>query len=120
MFKTSNAMYQCYYGAFLCRRRVIGQVLPRLDFQAMLLSSTTNNIYKEYDSITKRGQDRERVTYQVGDVIHDFRCTVVRPVPELSLTAYEFKHVRTNADYIHFDTADTDNTFRLNQGCFLT
>ena len=86
----------------------------------MLLSSTTNNIYKEYDSITKRGQDREQVTYQVGDVIHDFRCTVVRPVPELSLTAYEFKHIRTNADYIHLDTADTDNTFRLSQGCFLT
>lgn len=114
MLKTSNTMYQYYYRSFLCRQRVIGQVLPRLHYQAMLLSSTTNNIFKEYDSITKRGQDREKVTYQVGDVVHDFQCTMVRPVPELSLTAYEFRHLQTKADYIHLDTSDTDNTFRSN------
>ena len=64
-----------------------------------------------YEGITKRGPEREKITYQVGDVIHGFECTTVQPVPELSLTAYQFKHQKTKADYIHLDTADTDNTF---------
>lgn len=65
-----------------------------------------------YESITKRGVDREKVAYHVGDVVHGFRCTNVRPVPELSLTAFQFKHLRTQADYVHLDSADTDNAFR--------
>ena len=65
-----------------------------------------------YESITKRGVDREKVSYRVGDVVHGFQCTNIRPVPELSLTAFQFKHLRTQADYVHLDSADTDNTFR--------
>lgn len=66
-----------------------------------------------YDSITQRGIKREAINYHIGDCIDGFECTKVRPVPELNLTAYQFKHKKTQADYIHLDTADTDNVFRF-------
>lgn len=50
--------------------------------------------------------------YKKGDVVHGFECVSVLPVPELSVTAYQFVHKRTNADYLHIDAADTDNVFR--------
>ena len=65
-----------------------------------------------YESIQKRGVEREPVSYKPGDVVYGFQCTNVRPVPELSLTAYQFVHQRTKADYVHLDCADTDNAFR--------
>lgn len=65
-----------------------------------------------YESIQKRGTEREYVSYKPGDIIHGFRCVNVRPVPELNLTAFQFVHERTGADYVHLDCADTDNTFR--------
>ena len=66
-----------------------------------------------YDSITQRGVNRSSINYHVGDCIEGFECVKVRPVPELNLTAYQFKHQNTQADYIHLDTADTDNVFRF-------
>lgn len=70
-------------------------------------------IDNRYDSISKRGPSREPVVYKVGDCVDGFECVKVRPVPELSLTAYHFLHQKTKADYIHLDTADTDNVFRF-------
>lgn len=72
-------------------------------------------IENRYDSISKRGSYREPVVYKVGDCVDGFECVKVRPVPELSLTAYQFLHQKTKADYIHLDTPDTDNVFRYCQ-----
>ena len=52
------------------------------------------------------------MNYKLGDSFEGFECVKIRPVPELSLTAYQFVHTKTRADYIHLDTADTDNVFR--------
>ena len=65
-----------------------------------------------YDGLTKRGENRERVQYKKGDLVHGFECVSVLPVPELSVTAYQFIHKKTRADYLHIDASDMDNVFR--------
>lgn len=65
-----------------------------------------------YDGITKRGENREKVQYKKGDLVHGFECVSVLPVPELSVTAYQFIHKKTRADYLHIDASDMDNVFR--------
>lgn len=65
-----------------------------------------------YDGITKRGENREKVQYRRGDLVHGFECVSVLPVPELNVTAYQFIHKKTRADYLHIDASDMDNVFR--------
>ena len=74
--------------------------------------SSLCNYERRYDSIIKRGEDREPINFRVGDSYQGFDCVKIRPVPELNLTAYQFIHKNTKADYIHLDTADRDNVFR--------
>lgn len=65
-----------------------------------------------YDGITKRGENRDKVQYRRGYLVHGFECVSVLPVPELNVTAYQFIHKKTRADYLHIDASDTDNVFR--------
>lgn len=45
-------------------------------------------------------------------MVHGFECVSVLPVPELNVTAYQFIHKKTRADYLHIDASDMDNVFR--------
>ena len=65
-----------------------------------------------YDGITKRGENRVKVQYRRGDLVHGFECVSVLPGPELNVTAYQFIHKKTRADYLHIDASDMDNVFR--------
>lgn len=123
MFVHSHILYD--FKVYLKNRTQARKVLPLFIKRSIIscYSTSTNNILKEYafllslqcryDSITQRGKNREAINYHVGDCIDGFECIKVRPVPELNLTAYQFKHKNTQADYIHLDTADTDNVFRF-------
>ena len=94
------AQRQCILIQFSCKCRSFTRVLHSFFYK------------RRYDSISKRGEDREPVTFKVGDSYEGFDCVKIRPVPELNLTAYQFIHKNTKADYIHLDTADRDNVFR--------
>ncbi len=98
-------------------------LLPIAKLQASYMSSTPiSTVMKEwerkllmksrYDGITKRGENRDKVQYRRGDLVHGFECVSVLPVPELNVTAYQFIHKKTRADYLHIDASDTDNVFR--------
>lgn len=105
------------------RRCVASTLLPIAKLQASYMSSTPiSTVMKEwerkllmksrYDGITKRGENRDKVQYRRGDLVHGFECVSVLPVPELNVTAYQFIHKKTRADYLHIDASDTDNVFR--------
>lgn len=98
-------------------------LLPIAKLQASYMSSTPiSTVMKEwerkllmksrYDGITKRGENRDKVQYRRGDLVHGFECVSVLPVPELNVTAYQFIHKKTRADYLHIDASDMDNVFR--------
>lgn len=98
-------------------------LLPIAKLQASYMSSTSiSTVMKEwerkllmksrYDGITKRGENRDKVQYRRGDLVHGFECVSVLPVPELNVTAYQFIHKKTRADYLHIDASDMDNVFR--------
>lgn len=105
------------------RRCVASTLLPIAKLQASYMSSTSiSTVMKEwerkllmksrYDGITKRGENRDKVQYRRGDLVHGFECVSVLPVPELNVTAYQFIHKKTRADYLHIDASDMDNVFR--------
>eukprot|EP00026_Physarum_polycephalum_P001705 Phypoly_transcript_01707.p1 GENE.Phypoly_transcript_01707~~Phypoly_transcript_01707.p1 ORF type:complete len:1041 (+),score=185.75 Phypoly_transcript_01707:70-3192(+) len=67
-----------------------------------LQSSTTD---------VKRGKDREKTAYNVGDIVHGFQVKQVTPVPERNLVCFELEHQKTGAKHLHIDCDDTNNVF---------
>lgn len=50
---------------------------------------------------------------QPGENIHGFTLQRRRHVPELELTAYQFHHKNTGAQYLHIDRDDQNNVFSI-------
>ena len=48
-----------------------------------------------------------------GDQIHGFTLQRAKQFPELALTALEFQHDKTGADYIHIARDDKNNVFSI-------
>ncbi|KAH3676098.1 hypothetical protein WICMUC_002395 [Wickerhamomyces mucosus] len=51
--------------------------------------------------------------YPVGSSLHGFEIKRVLPVPELSLTAVDLLHTRTNASHLHIERDDPNNVFSI-------
>lgn len=51
--------------------------------------------------------------YPIGQTIHGFEIKRVLPVPELSLTAVDLVHTRTNSNHLHIDRDDSNNVFSI-------
>ena len=50
---------------------------------------------------------------QPGAQLHGFTLHRVQHVPELQLTAFELKHNKTGAEYLHVDRDDSNNVFSI-------
>lgn len=53
------------------------------------------------------------VEYRCGDVLHGFRVTRIRPVPEQSGTLYEFLHETSGMQAIWLHTEDNNKLFSI-------
>ncbi|KYQ93929.1 peptidase M16 family protein [Tieghemostelium lacteum] len=61
----------------------------------------------------KRGKDREIKKISMGDIIHGFRVTGVKEVPERQFHTYQLEHIQTGAYYFHIDCEDSNNVFSV-------
>ncbi|KAI4120181.1 MAG: hypothetical protein LQ345_000137 [Seirophora villosa] len=52
-------------------------------------------------------------TLAVGQQLHGFTLQRQKHVPELQLTAYDLRHDRTGAEYLHIDRDDKNNVFSI-------
>ena len=50
---------------------------------------------------------------QTGTIIHNFRITAVRPIPELDCRLWEMEHEKTGAQLAWLDRADENKTFGI-------
>lgn len=48
-----------------------------------------------------------------GDQLHGFTLRRSKHVPELKLTALQFEHDKTGADYLHIARDDSNNVFSI-------
>jgi Zn-dependent M16 (insulinase) family peptidase len=48
-----------------------------------------------------------------GDTLHGFTTQRIKHVPEFDLTAFQFRHDKTGAEYIHVARDDTNNVFSI-------
>ena len=48
-----------------------------------------------------------------GDTLHGFTLKRSKHVPELQLSALQFEHNKTGADYLHIARDDTNNVFSI-------
>ncbi|CEO96601.1 hypothetical protein PBRA_005210 [Plasmodiophora brassicae] len=60
-----------------------------------------------------RGAARRPLPVKVGDLIEGFRVNAIDPVPPYDMHMLQMVHERTGAEYVHIDTADTNNTFAV-------
>lgn len=49
----------------------------------------------------------------MGQQLHGFTLQRQKHVPELQLTAYDLRHDRTGAEYLHIDRDDKNNVFSI-------
>uniref|UniRef100_A0A6B2KXD1 Presequence protease, mitochondrial n=1 Tax=Arcella intermedia TaxID=1963864 RepID=A0A6B2KXD1_9EUKA len=47
--------------------------------------------------------------YQVNDVVHDYKLVNKKFYPDRNQTAYQFLHLKTNAQHVHIASEDTNN-----------
>lgn len=68
--------------------------------------------------------DREPLNFKVGDKIHGYVVSEIKPLPERNLTAVELHHEKTGkmqatvltitgARHLHLDCEDTNNVFMI-------
>lgn len=56
---------------------------------------------------------RSSHTLDVGQQLHGFTLKRQKHAPELQLTAYELRHDKTGAEYLHVDRDDKNNVFSI-------
>jgi hypothetical protein len=50
---------------------------------------------------------------KIGERLHGFTLERVKQVPELELTAFQLRHDKTGADYLHIARDDSNNVFSI-------
>merc|ERR1712137_820219 len=90
----------------------MGSVMRRLLHRhALSASRPTRGCSVQSRYCASRGEDRERVHYETGEVCHGFEVFQKFEVKERDWTCYRLRHQETQAEYFHVDCSDTENTF---------
>ena len=87
--------------------------------QARCFSSTTSLLKSATSAETVNTNSNATISnssaiqFKVGDQLHNYVVESVENVPELCLTAYKLRHLKTGAEHLHIARDDSNNMFAV-------